>query len=425
MGKTFAWFGQYKKFLLWVLVSLAVVVLLYSLVVGFLPYLVWTEIRHISDSLAIQSGLSPNLVLSLVIVAAIPFFWAVWMYTGGVFKLRHAKPSLRLYSNRYGIVIVGYVAAFFFAQFFAARHAYYSKWCAETPEGIKTFDAYGTGLDPTYGIKLHRCTFAEIVALRRQQVRLATPKRIQASDPGHFAFFDPVSGAARVWYYKAGEGDYRLYDGPGRDPETGAALQPVDAETRDALMRLERQGQQKAAQTASAELRARHASFVDQYLNASTVGPTGVKRAAVLIFEKSGAELSAADSYVSSQVSQDGLAPVLSLFTPAFVSEGRAIALFNGDWSQAREIDLSDHATYLILGTADVSYTENGSLEGVRSASLELHLKALNVDTQSVLDDATINVAGAGFSDSAALDDAIVHAKPQLASFVKSTLESN
>jgi hypothetical protein len=125
-----------------------------------------------------------------------------------------------------------------------------------------------------------------------------------------------------------------------------------------------------------------------------------------------------------SRISQYGVTPVHSLFKPAFISDGSAMALFNGDWSQAQQIGLADHVGYVILGTAIVSYTKNGRLEGVRTASLELQLKALNVRARSVVYDATINVAGAGFSESAALDNAVVHAEPQLASFAKSALGS-
>lgn len=357
-------------------------------------------------------------------------------YAGGILRFWGNFPSLRLYSNRYGIIIVCYVALFFFAHFFASRHAYYSKWCANTPEGIEVFDTYGTGRDPTYGIELHACTFAEIVALRRKQVALAAPHRIHVRDPEHFAFFDPVSGAPRVWYYKAADGSYRLYGAPGRDSETGAPLRPIDPQTREALINLERQAQQRAAElehqeqqrtaeAAAVESRARHASFVDRYINSGILAHGPAKRAAVLIFEKNGEELSKAQDYVLSDFARYGAAPVASLFKPAFVSGGHALALFNGDWSQATQIDLSKYIAYLVLGEASISFSQNGSLEDLRTATLGLHLRAFNLSAHSVADDATIHVAGAGFTRQNALNNAIVHAGPQLASFTKAALRGN
>ena len=426
VGGSLGLFARYKKAFFWAFLWAAAGVVIYLLVSRVadvaLPFFIWSRLRHISDTLALQSGLSPNLMLCVVIIATIPLFWAVWKYTGGIFKLRHLRPSLRLYSNGYGIIIVCYVAAFFLAQFLASRHAYYSQWCAETPEGIKSFDTHGTGHDPTYGIQLHPCTFAEIVELRRKQVSVVAPREIQIRDPENFAFFDPVTAAPRVWFYRTDDGHYRLYDGPGSDSATGTALSPIDAKTRDALINIERQVQQRGAQVAAAESEARHASFIDRFLNVGAAGPVGANRTAVLIFETSGRELSEADDYVLSRVSQYRAVPVYSLFKPAFVSEGRAAALLNGDWSEARQIDLAYHVMYVILGTARVSYTQNQALEGVQTANLDLHLKALNVATQSVVEDATIQVAGAGFSETAALNNAIVHAHPQLDSFAESAL---
>jgi hypothetical protein len=415
------WLWRRKWYLLGALVVVGAAVLFYPLVV---TYFAWRTIRSVSDLLASQSGLSPNLVKGLVILATIPFFCAVAIYMRGIFKLRGGKRTLRLYSNRYGIIIVVYIAAFFLAQYFASRHAYYSKWCADTPEGIETFDIYGTGHDPIYGIALQPCTVAQIAALRRQQVPLETPNRMEISDPEHFSFFDPISGAPRVWYYKSADGTYRLYDHPGKDSATGAALRPIDDGTRNALIRLEHQKQQRAAQVTAAQLEARRTSFLDHYINGEAAAPTSTKTAAVLVFENNGQELSEVDNYLLSRVSQYGAAPVRSLFKPAFLSEGRAAALFRGDWSQVQQLALARRVKYLLLGNAGVSYTENRGLGGVRTADFELHLKALDVPANAVVDDATIDVAGAGFTNDAALDNAIAHAEPQLAAFAKSVLEN-
>src|SRR5216683_3248892 len=92
-----------------------------AIAVGVLAFLAYEVAHHwwghhfvlrtldfVVMSLASRSGLSPFLVRGLVILVTIPFFWAVAKYTHGLFWLRGVGPSLRLYRNPYGLVIVVY-----------------------------------------------------------------------------------------------------------------------------------------------------------------------------------------------------------------------------------------------------------------------------------------------------------------------------
>jgi hypothetical protein len=54
----------------------------------------------------------------------------------------------------------------------------------------------------------------------------------QPVDPTKYPFFDPNTGAAQVWYWRAKDGKYRFYSAPGFEPETGEKLSLV---TRDAV----------------------------------------------------------------------------------------------------------------------------------------------------------------------------------------------
>ena len=384
---------------------------------------------YVTGRLASRSGVSLNLVRSLVIVFTIPFFWAVAKYTQGIFKLRRLKPSLALYTNPYGVIIVCYVAAFFLSMYFASRNAYSYKWCADTPEGVRAFDA--PGVDPIYGIKLKRCTPAQIVSLRREEVVLPEPKRIEIPDPSHFAFFDPITGAPRVWYHRSKDGSYEFYDRAGKDPETDADLQPIDAQTRAALIRLQQQRgernsevkaqeEQRAAWESAAKSERQHADFMERNLNTAVVRHNGTKQVGVLIFTEDGRELPSAETYALSRVSADGAQPVYSLFRPAFVANGRAVALFNGDWNEARQLDLAARIEYLLLGLAKVSYGTNTQMEGMSTATLNMDLKALNTGSHTVVENLKVTAVGTGFTQPEALDNAIIHAQPQLAGFIKS-----
>ena len=188
--------------------------------------IVVSTIDYVVVSLCSQSGWSPNLVRGIVILVTIPFFWAVAKYTHWTLWLHGVHPSLKLYRNPYGIIIVSYVGIFFITMYFASRDALASKWCAETPEGIRTFDA--AGADPVYGIALKPCTFDQIVSLRRDKAGIADPQRLTVADVKQYAFFEPITGTPRVWYFKLSDGSYAFYDKPGKYPGTGENLLPID-----------------------------------------------------------------------------------------------------------------------------------------------------------------------------------------------------
>ncbi len=76
---------------------------------------------------------------------------------------------------------MGYAGLFFIAMYFASLDAYAYKWCADTPEGIHTFDA--AGVDPIYGIPLKPCTFEQTVALRQRQKGFIGPQKVQVENP--------------------------------------------------------------------------------------------------------------------------------------------------------------------------------------------------------------------------------------------------
>ncbi|MCK0207435.1 hypothetical protein MWN33_05235 [Starkeya koreensis] len=57
---------------------------------------------------------------------------------------------------------------------------------------------------------------------------LKVPPRRIADPPGNF--FDPLSGAATVWYWRSAEGDFEFYDNQGFHPGTGDALKPMTRE---------------------------------------------------------------------------------------------------------------------------------------------------------------------------------------------------
>ena len=97
--------------------------------------------------------------------------------------------------------------------------------------GIELFDLMG--FHPESGEELLPVN-KEIVDLwknqsseRRQLDTRRTPQRV---DPEHFAFFDPVTGKPRVWYWRSEKGEYEFYDNPGFHPRTGEQLAIITSE---------------------------------------------------------------------------------------------------------------------------------------------------------------------------------------------------
>ncbi|MEZ2140781.1 hypothetical protein AAE026_00530 [Bradyrhizobium sp. DN5] len=69
---------------------------------------------------------------------------------------------------------------------------------------------------------------------QRQSESVRAPQRI---DPEKYAFFDPLTGNARVWYWRSQKGEYEFYDAPGFQPHTGDALVVVTKDTLEQLKR--------------------------------------------------------------------------------------------------------------------------------------------------------------------------------------------
>lgn len=391
-------------------------------------HFVLQTIDYVVQNLASRSGFSPLLVRGLVILGTIPFFWAVAKYTHGLFWLHGVKPSLKLYRSPYGIVIVSYVGVFFISMYFASRDAYAYKWCADTPEGIRTFDA--AGIDPVYGIPLKPCTFDQIVALRQRQKGFSGPQALQIENPRRFEFFDTITGKPRVWFYKSPDGGYEFYDRPGKHPGTGEDLRPVDREVMQELVRLQELAraqrterelqakQQEAEQIAAAQER-EHQALLNRYINTGIVRRGGTRMATILILQEGQDSFSSVEGTLITSLSKRGIEAVSSFFKPPFVLEGRARKLLAGDWNEATQLGLSKRVDYVVLGSAAVAYSSSPQFEGLITANLQVELKCLNVVAQRVCGSQNVSTTGAGYTRAAALEKAVANAGPQLDSFAR------
>jgi hypothetical protein len=382
-----------------------------------------TTIQYVVDHLAARSGISTTLLYGIVVIVTIPFFWAVGKYMHGAwYWLRGVGPGLRLYKSIHGIIIVLYVGVFFLAMYWVSRDSLAYKYCAVTPEGIHVFD--DRVKDPVYGIQAEPCSFDQIVALRRAKDGTTVgPQRLAIADPRTYPFFDSVSHTPRVWYSRSPDDSYSFFDRPGFDPVTGAPLLPIDEATLEAIIRAQ---DQLAAQSAEAkkqqeqadQKRARDA-VAARYINTAVTRRPGSKQAAVLLFSSDAHTFTALQSTLDAALSERGLHPVDSFFTPAFVAEGRAARLLAGDWSQAADLGLGDRIDVVILGKASVNATASSDFAGLITTNLTVELSCLNPARQSVCGSRTITAIGAGYSKEASLENASGKAQPEIHAFAE------
>jgi len=156
-----------------------------------------------------------------------------------------------------------------------------------------------------------------------------------------------------------------------------------------------------------------------QYINTEISRHKGTKLAAVFVTQESGESLPNLESAVASLLAKRGVEPVQSFFKPAFIQEGRAKNLFSGDWTISEQLQLGDHVDYVLIGFGKVTYSLNQELGGLLTANLELYLKCLNVVSRRICDSKTFATPGAGYTQSAALQNAIERLQPQLEVFVR------
>jgi hypothetical protein len=118
-----------------------------------------------------------------------------------------------------------------------------SKWYTIDRSGrIALYDSGGLNSlgDPKKPVTSEVCHFFA-------QQSGGTQAHLLTSSVGGIDFFDTSTGNPKVWYHKDEDGTYRLYDGPGFDPQTGQALQPVSKDTVDDIKKWDAQKQSDSA----------------------------------------------------------------------------------------------------------------------------------------------------------------------------------
>jgi len=138
------------------------------------------------------------------------------------------------------------------------------------------------------------------------------------------------------------------------------------------------------------------------YVNRAAVEAAGPNSTGLVV-------ISAADpthhDQLSAMLTQRGR-QVVMLFRPAFVSEGRADKLMDGDWGVLADVDLMGRVQTLVLSRSQVEYSPSPIVQNMWNVSLSVRLVCLRVGIQGDCGSQTFVVRGTGFSQEQALRSA-------------------
>lgn len=116
-------------------------------------------------------------------------------------------------------------------QFFDAVTGEPVVWFFRNSKGdIELFDLMG--FHPRTGEELTPITKQVAEAWKTQNDKAIKRAAVRINDPDKFGFFDPVTGAAKIWYWHGNADEYEFYDGPGFYSQTG---EPFKIITRDVI----------------------------------------------------------------------------------------------------------------------------------------------------------------------------------------------
>jgi hypothetical protein len=176
--------------------------------------------QNTTEAVVSKSGWSRSLVQAILVIALIPFGWAVQQYVrfgvvDAIGRLFGRRQSMWRSRTAAGVVLAMYTAAYFGALYLAGRNTSFdqngnaTKYWAFTPAGPRVYDE--PGVDREYGIKLQPMT-VEIRDLNDSWNRGDCASRITVSDVDTVTFFNGL-GQPVIWYAEE-NGGFQLFNSP-------------------------------------------------------------------------------------------------------------------------------------------------------------------------------------------------------------------
>lgn len=428
--------GTWQRIAL-VLLSILVLVLLGVILFGwFKNFVIYRTFSHVTETF-VGLGIPPNLVRGILVVVLVPFFLAC-QRLGKVPLMKGLAAGLPR-SAAWAIVVL-YVSAYFLAQYWAGRDVIIGsggealKAVAILPPDNKVliWDLPGP---PKPGERIFhpsgvegRALTADLVDVVVRLQRGDVPRRLEPDDFSTVDYFDPLTGAVKVWFHRGTDGSIELFsNGPGFYPGGAEPLKPMSAAVRAELIERQKVAaaeraaeaertaaatEKLAAEKQQAQAAAAERATRDRYLNGESRKDSSRKNVAILVI---GPEQPSLREALASALRARGYGVTEGLFRPAFQSDGSAGRMMDGDLSIARRLRLAEQIEAVIsleATTESVVASEVG--EGLQTASVALKVGCVDVARERLCGADVVQLKGAGFSAADATRGAIRNASPEL-----------
>lgn len=237
-------------------------------------------------------------------------------------------------------------------------------------------------------------------------ILMSEPERLyptyESIEKGEFKFFRP-DGKPRVWYYRAEDGGFELFNRKGSHPIYNEKLKPVTPEVVFQIknkFKVDEEMKRKETKRLEEERAVRdHENFLNRYLlSRHFLNRPESQEAAVLVIDEGMKVSQDLSQKIASLLKAKGVEATSSLFTSSFVSDGIFERIFKGDVIEVKKLELSKHSDLLILGKKVVNFTENPEMENMITAKASIEIHIVSSKTGRIEDSFTITETGAGFS---------------------------
>jgi hypothetical protein len=390
----------------------------------------YRQLFNAPDELSDVLGVNKWLASAIGVVVISPLLW-------GIKRELEALTRKKELSVTFQVVIGLYACVFFGLMYWVGKEVAFShadgtalRYYGVALDGrIHMYDS--EGFDTTTGEPLKEVT-KEIVFAFKQQEAGQSPVPVS---PAEFQqrVYDGTTGLARVWYARHPDGHFGLYDRPGFDATLGVYLKPVTPEAAEEIRGwIESQAsaeRQRAEETAKAVERsaqrekdaraaAERLAFIERYIDRGTGRVAGMSTVAVRLMESNDANSDSVASAMDRALRDRGF-NVVSLFKPAFGSEGLDRQLFEGSPSLARRLDLPEHCDSVVIGSVRMVMAPR-SAGGMYITEMALQLRQIS-STGSRLGQTEVREKGGALdarsSISAAIEKLAESAEAELAAW--------
>ena len=165
-----------------------------------------------------------------------------------------------------------------------------------------------------------------------------------------------------------------------------------------------------AAQQAAERAAAEHASYLAQYVNASSGKRAGVETVALAVASEDGNVNRAVSAALANHFNSPAVEMLPGYFKPSFVSDQLFAGVFAGSAEVVGKLELAKSLDAALLARQSVQYSQNPGLDNILTATMQLEVVLLPVSENGQSQAWTFTASGAGFKQA----EARAHAEERL-----------